>query len=254
MKKRFRNLISILCAIGLTIILGNDYGPALKTIPEKIIDTVVSIQSSSGIIVYSNNKHALVLTAHHVIEDVVNLDGTLIDDNNPVIVKFMYFFKPDDNIRLLQVYYEVEKIYIEENEDIALLEIKVGTKLNYARLSQKEPRVGKEVFLAGNPNFNYRTLTKGIISSKDRYSRQMHVWQISGGTIYGLSGGGVFNMKGELVAIAKSVDRYNSGFCLGSAENIECVRNAIPHIGYFVPLRAIKVFLLSTEFRDRFNY
>jgi len=61
-------------------------------------------------------------------------------------------------------------------------------------------------------------------------------------------------MDGKLLGIAKSVDLYNSDFCMGFEEDRHCFQIVIPHIGYFVPAYVIRDFLLSTEFNNRFNY
>jgi len=165
---RRRNIISILLASAIVLFFGSDVGPALPTIPEKIIDTVVNVQLASGIIIHSNETHTLILTSYHVIESEVNLDGTLIDPDRPIVVRFIYFFDQDGRTRALRVTYNPKKICVDIKHDLALLEIETGTKLNYAKLRLDEPELGESVFLAGNPNFNYRSLGQGIISSKDR--------------------------------------------------------------------------------------
>lgn len=252
--KNLRTILITLCTVIAILFAQDSIGPEPTSIPEKIVDTVTLTENGSGIIIHSTETHALVLTAYHVVMDKITPDGELIDKEDPVQVNFMFFFKLDDKVKFLRIAYKADKVYVNETEDIALLEIETNTRVNYAKISLKEPKVGEEVFLAGNPNFNYRTLTKGIISNKDRYVNHTHVWQLSGGVIYGSSGGGAFNMDGDLIAIAKSVDLYHSGFCFGNEEETACLRNAIPHIGYFVPLSVIKNFLLSTEFKDRFEY
>lgn len=256
MRGIIRNTLSILFAIIIVTVLTKNLGPWTKPIPEKILDTIVTVERSSGVIVDSTDTHALILTAYHVVSPLVNPDGTLKNKDKPVTISFAFFSKPKREALLLRIFYYSKKIYIQKDEDLALIEIEVDGNLYYSKLGTQDPKLAEEVFVAGNPNFNYRSISKGIISSKDRYVSEMHVWQISGGVIFGQSGGGAFNADGELMAIAKSVDLYFTGFCVTDEESDEtnCLKSAIPYIGYFVPRHAIKKFLLSTEFKDRFEY
>ena len=230
-----------------------------KNMPEKILDTVVYVNQSTGIIIHSNPKYSLVLTAYHTIAKSVDKKGNYIEGITPPNINFEYNFESEDSTKVLNVHYKAESVEVDSTLDLAIVKISVGEELNYSRLSIVDDiRIGDEVYIAANPNSNYRSISKGIVSSTRRYVKGTHVWQISGGVIYGSSGGGAFNVDGELIGIVAAVDMYNTGFCTDQISDElsvrQCLRSAIPYIGYFRSLQDIKNFLFSTEFKDQFNY
>lgn len=223
----------------------NTSAAAALTVAESVIETVVDVESSSGIVIYSDSRLSLVLTAYHTLSWPVDDDGKAIPQETPLYVIFRHHSELGQDNEV----YDVLSVYPDAKNDLALLEIAPGGQLYSARVSITNPKVGSDVFIAGNPNHNYRTLTKGVISNIDRYRQGRHVFQISGGVIIGLSGGGAFNMDGELIDLASSVSTFGP---------IKCYKypGCIPiyYIGYFITLDNITDFLLSSTFADKFKY
>ena len=249
-------MVKILATFILSAVLINYAIPTSS--PEKMLDTIVRVNDSSGVIVYSNYEHTLVLTDYHVVWSMVDEEGNYKGNEKPK-VSFTFVYKGEDKkYHTTTIYYECKEIYIDKLVDLAILRINVGTKLNYSELSTQDLRVGEDVYIAGNPNGNYRTIVKGIVSSKDRYTDGTPLLQISGGVTYGTSGGGAFTTDGKVIGLARYVDLRDTGFCstikFGDIEFHDCYTETIPYMGFFTPSEVIKDFLLSTEFKDKFDY
>lgn len=251
LRKIFRLAIAIYLGIFISSFI------TLPKSPKNILDTVVMVERSSGIIVYSDYDYSLILTDYHVISDVVDQDGNLKLDRKPRVT-FKYIFQSEENFRSLDLFYESEETMINPKFDIALLKIKPGIKFNYSKITS-DADVGDEIYIAANPNNrNYRSITKGIISNKNRHRNNFSMWQMDGGVIYGSSGGGAFTTSGKLVALAQAVDTVN--MCSytyneeGQIVSVSCFNTAIPYVGYFIPPKTIIKFLLSTKFKNNFSY
>jgi S1-C subfamily serine protease len=234
-------------------------------IPEKIIESVVFVNLSSGIVVYSDENSALVLTAYHVIADGtsdVGCSGCESDDN---VVRFMYtIWYPGMKGQIVTSDpYKIISVGADIVNDLALLEIKPKEKLSYSKLSSISPDLGDDIWIGANPNGLYRSLKKGIISAKKhRFSESgaARLWEISGGVINGSSGGGIFNMKGDLIGIIDSVGLRYSDQCYdkyNSDANIleeECIIIPMTFTGFVTPIETVRKFILSTPFGKYFDY
>lgn len=121
-------------------------------------------------------------------------------------------------------YYEAELVGTDSVSDIAVLKIN-ATKLSYATLGDSSALVvGERCVAIGNPLGTLGgTVTDGIISAKDREitveGETMVLLQTNAAVNPGNSGGGLFNMRGELIGI---VNAKSSG------DNVEGLGFAIP--------------------------
>lgn len=245
-------LVSVAIAIVLSITA--DYQKLKQQvipIPEKIIETIVLVNNASGIVIHSDSEKSLVLTSKHV-----------VDEKDEAKVEFVYFYK---NMESEVETFISNKIEIDEESDLAIVEIDPGRVLFFSQISKTEPVLGDDVWVASNPNQSYRSLKKGIISSKERkitsyIAENNYMWEVSGGVIFGSSGGGIFNTDGNLVAVVSGVDVYMSNQCYDVFDaklewvGMHCVHIAIPYIGFVEPLSDIKDFLLKSSFKDHFEY
>jgi len=118
--------------------------------------------------------------------------------------------------------YKVKIIGVDPLADLALLEV-IGLKrkvpyLKFAKL--KDIHLGSEIFVLGHPMGMAWSLSKGIVSSNERYSRHPYInsIQVDAAINKGNSGGPVVNNKGEIVGIATlmvSRTNQNAGVGLG---------------------------------------
>lgn len=195
--------------------------PSRADIIEHIKDTVVEVRTQytvshgyltqsgagSGVIVgsyytesengVSDEKGYYIVTNAHVIEDVLNSD------------------KSNITVTLTSgVSYEAAIAGIDEFGNIAVLKIKESGELPVAVLANEsyKLRVGEDIIAIGNPLGQLGgTVTNGYVSALDREIEvdgvMMNLLQIDAPLNPGNSGGGLFNLRGELVGIvnAKSI-------------------------------------------------
>ena len=233
----------------LLVFLASCSSPA--HIPQHIIDSVVAVEDSSGIVVYSDYSTTLVLTAYHVIADKYERRNCSDCPWN-ILVTTEYAERLPKPHTVYDGAWLVKDVSIDLTNDLAIIQLnEVDKTLDSSHLAAVEPELGDSIWVGANPNYNNKTLTKGIISSTTRMSKDDSRWyyQVSGNIIYGSSGGGVFNMAGELIGIAVSMDIYGMSFCKkATLLGQECVQLPLTYIGYVVPLPTIKQFLSNTPY------
>jgi hypothetical protein len=230
-----------------------------RSVPEKIMDSVIVVDSSSGIVVYSDGNTALVLTANHVVED--KMSKTLCSGcAYSIDVRFSYHFLNKDIVSVDFEYFDVVNIETDPDNDLAIIEIKTDRFLDFSLMSKTLPRFGEDLWLGSNPNFNYRSIKKGVVSSPERYLGNKKLIEVSGGIIYGSSGGGAFNAEGKLFGVIHSVDQWKSPYCYqtwtseGMLYSISCVSVPISDIGYVTNTQTLNTFVLSGTYQDYFYY
>ena len=131
---------------------------------------------------------------------------------------FLYYYDKEDWGE-----YTVDVVGTDPLADLALLKIidsdKKLTPLKFAKNTEKLG-VGTDVFALGHPMGMAWTVTKGIISSNNRYARHpyIHALQTDAAINKGNSGGPLMNMQGELVGInALMVSRISESAGVGIA-------------------------------------
>jgi len=137
--------------------------------------------------------------------------GVVVDDIGHVLTNFhcvynqnyirLYYYDENDWQN-----YEVNVIGLDPLADLALITV-LGKEepiphLPFAEDAEKI-KAGTDVFALGHPMGMVWTVTKGIISSTERYSRHPFIkaLQTDASINKGNSGGPLMNMKGEIVGI-----------------------------------------------------
>lgn len=188
--------------------------------------TTEGISSGSGVII---SEEGYILTCHHVVEGAKSV---LIQLNS--VSQYQAALVGSDAASDLAV------LKIEPNEDEPLTAAKHGKSSNLV--------VGEYVVAIGNPLGTLGgTVTNGIISATERQVQTedgtvMTLIQTNAAINSGNSGGGLFNLKGELIGIvnAKYADAGVEGLAfaipIDSAYEVECdlieygyVRGVIDH-------------------------
>ena len=129
----------------------------------------------------------------------------------------------------------------EGDNDLALLKIETKKPLPYVELAEREPLLAETVIAVGNPFGLGNTVTKGIISAKNRKYETggiafEDILQTDAAINPGNSGGPLINTRGQLVGINMAI--------LSQAEGI----------GFAIPARRVAGLLatwLTTEKRAR---
>lgn len=171
--------------------------------------------AGSGVIISADGY---IVTNNHVIEDATSISVRLPDGKE----------------------YPAEFIGTDEDFDVAVIRIKPenGEKFPYAVMGNSDTlEVGEDIIVIGNPLGQLGgTVTNGIISAKERAitvnGETMTLLQTNAAVNPGNSGGGMFNLYGELVGV---INAKSSG------ENIEGLGFAIPiNTAYIVATEIIE--------------
>lgn len=195
---------------------------------EKLYDATVIVEVGSGnklsgwgsgVVYKKDDKYGYILTNHHVIDDVDDIEIVYSDESST----------------------EAELIGSDEYADIAVLRVPVKSIKAVAEIGKSEEvRVGDTVFAVGTPvSLEYSfTVTRGILSGKNRMvemtssksngtsffgqrtsdSWYMNLLQIDASINSGNSGGPLANSNGEVIGITNS--KLSSSYSQTSIENM----------------------------------
>lgn len=206
---------------------------------EKVYDSVLCIEvmdqrgnllgSGTGFVYSKDSKYGYVLTNAHVVENGTNIVGTLTNGKE----------------------IKLEKLGVDTYMDLAVLRMDVKNIIKVATLGNtKNTNIGGTVFTVGSPMGKefLGTVTKGILSNKDRYVERstgtyssetiiVKVIQTDAAISPGNSGGPLVNMSGDVIGInsMKLVDSSVEG--MGFAIPIE---DALAYISDLENNKAIK--------------
>ena len=163
--------------------------------------------------------------------------GVVVDDIGRVLTNFHCVYK-QDYIKLFYhdesdwQSYDVNVIGIDPLADLALLEV-IGKEApkSFLKFAKDADKIedGTEVFAMGHPMGMVWTITKGIISSTERYARHPYIKAIQTDAAInkGNSGGPLLNMKGEIVGInALIVSRISENAGVGLAIRGDIVKSS----------------------------
>jgi len=216
MRKAMATLMLGVVSLGLLIPTADILrGVILQEAIATAIQSVVHVSNEgvcqgSGVIIYTDDKNALVLTAKHVVESGINFTVTTFDGKTASGCNVMEFAGYD--LALIRVTFETP-----------YPPVSIGCARNL--------RLGDRLFIIGSPlGFdNFNSVSLGILSSKsracpkeaDRYGWQT-LMQTDAASMPGNSGGPVFAIDGKLVGIIVAG--------MGQSGNI----------GYFIPIDVIE--------------
>jgi len=192
----------------------------------------VSVQAITKEVIEEVRKSVVLLSLNKLENPSVDTrnalcSGTVINEQGHILTNFhcvyeqktmnMYYWDEDDWRE-----YKVKIIGKDPLADLALLEvIGLKRKVPYLKFAKDEDiHLGVEVFAFGHPMGMAWSLSKGIISSTERYARHPYIKsiQIDAAINKGNSGGPVLNEKGEIVGIASLlVSRTNQNAGVGIA-------------------------------------
>ena len=199
------------------VILGSDNKPV------KFESVVKDSQESIVLLTTSPFEDPTIDTTQNAV-----CSGVIVDEQGHVITN--YHCIHNQKSILLYYYdrkdwgeYKVEIVGTDPLADLALLKIidsdKKLTPLKFAKNTEKL-EVGTDVFALGHPMGMAWTVTKGIISSNERYARHpyIHALQTDAAINKGNSGGPLMNMQGEIVGInALIISRISENAGIGLA-------------------------------------
>ena len=186
-------------SLGVLVVLitTNSYGQnAISQIAERILPAIVVVNTAtvngSGVIV---DDSGVIATNYHVIEDSSNVSIELQNGD---------------------VYQDIGVISIDKIKDIALLKIG-GFDLPTAKFGNSNSVViGEDVLVMGAPRGLEQTVSRGIVSAIRDSGEGYRLIQTDAAISPGSSGGGMFNLEGELVGLTVSYleDAQNINFVI----------------------------------------
>ncbi len=165
----------------------------------------------SGVLV---TEDGYILTAAHVVNDAAEIMVEFIDGQ--------------------EIPARIESLA--NQADVALIKLqKLPANLNVAKIGESDSvKVGDPVFVIGAPMGLSYSLTSGIISARHNMHKmtnsfvEAEFFQTDASINTGNSGGPVFNMQGEVVAIASSILSRSGGFeGIGFAATTEIARTLL---------------------------
>ena len=163
--------------------------------------------------------------------------GVVVDEIGHVLTNFHCTY----NQKYLRLYYydendwqnyEVKVVGSDPLADLALLKvIDKEEPIPYLTFADdaKDIEAGQEVFALGHPMGMAWTVTKGIISSNERYSRHPFIKAIQTDSAInkGNSGGPLMNMRGEIVGInALMISKISENAGIGLAIRDDIAKNS----------------------------
>jgi serine protease Do len=198
-----------------------------KTTIEKSVDrvseAVVKVSSPGGTgSGFFINEDGFLITNYHVIEKETRIEVTM--------------FRKAKNGFETKKFKKVKIEAINPFVDMALLRVEdIGdTKLPFVYLGDvSRIQTGEEVFAIGNPMGLERTVTNGVISTKNRAFEGLLYIQTNADINPGNSGGPLFNLAGEVIGVT------NMGYIF------------LGGLGFAIPVDYVKHFI---ENRDAFTY
>lgn len=193
---------------------------SIKDLTEKFGEGVVLVQTpgglGSGFIV---NENGFCVTNYHVVEKETRIATTI-------------FHRGDDGSFDRRRIDDVRIVALNPFFDLALLQIPAQKDLAFKPVflaEDEELQEGEEVFAIGNPLGLERSVSQGIIGTKNRNFRGQVYIQTTAEINPGNSGGPLFNAKGEVIGVTNMKLLFAEG------------------LGFAIPIPYVKLFLDNHE-------
>lgn len=160
---------------------------------------------------------------------IIREDGLILTNNHVVAGADIIQVQLSEKSEKL---YDAKLIGADARADIALIKINPDGKLPVAALgTSKDLEVGEWVAAFGNPFGHGHTITKGIVSSKEREIEEINKFpllQTDASINPGNSGGPLVNTKGYVIGVNSAIDARAQG--IGFAIPIDEVKKIIPDL------------------------
>ena len=193
---------------------------SIKDLTEKFGEGVVLVQTpgglGSGFIV---NENGFCVTNYHVIEKETRIATTI-------------FHRDKDGSFDRRRIDDVRIVALNPFFDLALLQIPVQKDLAFKPVflaAEDDLQEGEEVFAIGNPLGLERSVSQGIIGTKNRNFRGQVYIQTTAEINPGNSGGPLFNARGEVIGVTNMKLLFAEG------------------LGFAIPIPYVKLFLDNHE-------
>ena len=197
-----------------------------KTTIEKCVvlvsEAVVKVSTPAGMgSGFFFNEQGYLITNYHVIEKETKIEVTVFEKAGNGFEKKKF---KKVKIEAINPFVDLAILKVQDLED---------TKIKYAYLGDIDDiRVGEKVFAIGNPLGLERTVTDGVISTRNRAFEGLVYIQTNADINPGNSGGPLFNLAGEVIGVTNMGYIFFGG--LGFAIPIDYVKHFIENRDAFV--------------------
>lgn len=189
---------------------------SVKDLAEQFGEGVVLIQTPGGLgSGFILNERGFCVTNYHVIEKETRITATIYHKNEQG--EFTRRRIDDVKIIALNPYFDLALVQIPEQKDLKFRPVFIARN--------QDLREGDQVFAIGNPLGLERSVSQGIVSTRNRNFEGLTYIQTTTQINPGNSGGPLFNLKGEVVGVT------NMKLILGEG------------LGFAIPVSYLKHFL-----------
>jgi serine protease Do len=188
-------------------------------VSEAVVKVSSPAGSGSGFFI---NEDGFLITNYHVIEKETRIEVTVFQKAENGFEKKSF---KKVKIEAINLFVDLALLKVEDLGDMKVKSVYLG---DIGRI-----KVGEEVFAIGNPLGLERTITNGLISSKNRAFEGLIYIQTNADINPGNSGGPLFNLAGEVIGVT------NMGYIFYGG------------LGFAIPVNYVKHFI---ENRDAFVY
>jgi serine protease Do len=198
---------------------------AVAAVSESVV--MISSPGGSGSGFFINDQGYLI-TNYHVIERETRIEVTMFQKARNGFER-----KKFKKVKILAInpFVDLALLKVEDLGDLGDLG---GTKIKFAYLGDMDRiKAGENVFAIGNPLGLERTVTNGVISTKNRAFEGLTYIQTNADINPGNSGGPLFNLAGEVIGVT------NMGYIF------------LGGLGFAIPVDYVKHFI---ENREAFAY
>lgn len=196
----------------------------IKELTQTYAEGVVLIETPSGLgSGFLIDDKGSCVTNYHVVERETRIAVTIYHQGDDG--QFMRRRIDDVKIMALNPYFDLALLQVPEQKDLKFRPVYVA--------KNNDQREGDEVFAIGNPLGLERSVSQGIISTRNRNFAGMTFLQTTANINPGNSGGPLFNLKGEVVGVINMKLLYSEG------------------LGFAIPVAYLKHFL---DNRDAFAF
>lgn len=189
---------------------------SVKDLAQQFGEGVVLIQTPGGLgSGFILNERGYCVTNYHVIEKETRIAATIYHQNEQG--DFTRRRIDDVKIIALNPYFDLALVQIPEQKDLKFRPVFIA--------KNQDLREGDQVFAIGNPLGLERSVSQGIVSTRNRNFEGLTYIQTTTQINPGNSGGPLFNLKGEVVGVTNMKLVFGEG------------------LGFAIPVAYLKHFL-----------
>jgi S1-C subfamily serine protease len=240
--------LKFLAHLAFVLTLSAFTSPAIRREQEMLNPTVlIDLPSSmgSGSVLYSGEAGTLILTNHHVVEEVLAPSAGA----QPIKVKFWIMDEAGDTVSAEVQAAEV--VAFSEAKDLALLRIKDRSFRSRAVTLMAPPDAhllaGEDVYLAGAGLGHRVFLTHGLLGVVEDEAYDRPALLSSAPMVPGNSGGSLWHQREdgryEMIGVPQAIDALPVSSPFGKP-----LAWRVTTMGYSIPMRIVRIFLDQNGF------